>query len=67
MLDFSKGIGSTYQEIANTYGINLPDQLPVFNKYGILLFKLTKDESYFIDAQCDAKNRPYKQGNQMFS
>lgn len=67
MLDFAKGIGSTYQEIANTYGINLPDQLPVFNKYGILLFKLTKDESYFIDAQCDAKNRPYKQGNQMFS
>ena len=45
VLDFAKAIGTTYQEIASAYGIHLPDQMPVFNKYGVLLFKLTKDQS----------------------
>ena len=32
VLDFAKAIGTTYQEIASTYGIHLPDQMPVCKK-----------------------------------
>jgi len=67
VLDFAKAIGTTYQEIASTYGIHLPDQMPVFNKYGVLLFKLTKDQSYVIDASCDEIKCPYKEKSLMFN
>ena len=67
VLDFAKAIGSTYQSIANSYGINVPDQMPVFNQYGILLFKLTKEQSYIIDASCDENKCPYKEKSLMFN
>lgn len=51
----------------STYGIHLPDQMPVFNKYGVLLFKLTKDQSYVIDASCDEIKCPYKEKSLMFN
>lgn len=67
VLDFAKAIGSTYQEIANTYGIHLPDQMPVFNEYGVLLFKLSKNQSYIIDSSCNEVNQPYKESSLMFN
>ena len=66
MLDFAKAIGSTYQEIASVYGINLPDQMSVFSKYGVLLFKLTKDQSYIIDAKCDGVKQVYRESSLEF-
>lgn len=67
LLDFARSTGITYQDLAQNYGINVADQLPVFSKYGILLYKFVEGTSYIIDAECDEKNNPYKEGSLYFN
>lgn len=67
LLDFAAGVGITYKDLAESYGINVPDQMPVFCKYGVLLYKMVEDVSYVIDKSCDEETKPYKEEKLLFN
>lgn len=56
LLDFTNGMGITYKKFAKTYNINIPNQLPLFAKYGFMFYKITPDKGYMIDTTCVKDN-----------
>lgn len=52
LLDYARANGSSYRDLAKHYKSSIPDQVPIYSKYGILLYNLSPGLYYTIDDTC---------------
>lgn len=59
LLDFARGVGTTYSAISEMYGVNVVDQSANFERFGSMVYVVTPESFIVVDVS-STKKVPYR-------